>query len=41
MKHPGAPRVTKSATIHILVAVTDLGTPPLTRYHRVIVTIVP
>jgi hypothetical protein len=36
-----APRVTKPETMHIVLAVTDHGTPPLTRYQRVIVTIVP
>jgi len=36
-----APRVTKPETIHIILAVTGRGTPPLTRYQRVIVTIVP
>jgi Protein of unknown function (DUF1593) len=36
-----APRVTKPETIHIILAVTDRGTPPLTRYQRVIVTVSP
>ena len=36
-----APRVSKPETLHIVLAVTDQGTPPLTRYQRVIVTIVP
>jgi hypothetical protein len=36
-----APEVDTTETIHLLVAVTDNGTPPLTRYRRVIVTIVP
>ena len=31
----------KPETMHIILAVTDQGTPPLTRYQRVIVTIVP
>lgn len=36
-----APGVTKPETIHVIVAVTDRGAPPLTRYQRVIVTISP
>ncbi len=36
-----APKVTKPETAHFIVAVTDKGRPPLTRYARVIVTIVP
>jgi hypothetical protein len=36
-----APSVSKPETIHIVVAVTDRGTPPLTRYQRVIVTVHP
>ena len=36
-----APRVTKPETMHIILAVTDGGTPPLTRYQRVIVTVLP
>lgn len=36
-----APNVNKSETIHFIIAVTDKGSPPLTRYKRVIVTIVP
>jgi cellulose-binding protein len=36
-----APRVTRPETIHIIVAVTDRGTPPLTRYQRVIITVHP
>jgi hypothetical protein len=36
-----APGVSKPETLHIVLAVTDRGTPPLTRYQRVIVTIVP
>jgi hypothetical protein len=35
------PRVGKPETMHIIVAVTDNGTPPLTRYQRVIVTVFP
>jgi hypothetical protein len=34
-----APRVEAAQTIHILLLVTDEGTPPLTRYQRVIVTV--
>jgi hypothetical protein len=34
-----APAVTSSETIHIILAVPDRGTPPLTRYQRVIVTV--
>ena len=36
-----APKVTKPETMHIVLAVTDQGTPPLTRYQRVIVTVYP
>jgi hypothetical protein len=36
-----APKVTKPQTMHIILAVTDQGTPALTRYQRVIVTIYP
>lgn len=36
-----APAVTRPETAHFIVAVTDKGTPPLTRYKRVIVTILP
>ena len=36
-----APRVTKPETMHMIVAVTDDGKPPLTRYRRVIVTVYP
>lgn len=34
-------KVTKPGTIHIILAVTDQGTPPLTRYQRVIITVNP
>lgn len=27
--------------VHFILAVTDRGTPPLTRYRRVVVTIAP
>jgi hypothetical protein len=36
-----APRVQKQETAHFILKLTDKGTPPLTRYQRVIVTIVP
>jgi len=36
-----APTVTSPQTIHFILKVTDKGTPRLTRYRRVIVTVVP
>ncbi|MHB8864590.1 MAG: nucleoside hydrolase-like domain-containing protein [Pirellulaceae bacterium] len=36
-----APEVDAARTIHLIVAVSDKGSPPLTRYRRVIVTIEP
>lgn len=36
-----APHVTKAETAHFILRVTDKGTPPLSRYKRVIVTILP
>jgi hypothetical protein len=36
-----APRVDRPQTTHFILSVTDKGTPPLTRYKRVIVNIVP
>ncbi len=36
-----APNVTIPETLHIILAVTDNGTPALTRYQRVIVTVFP
>ena len=36
-----APHVTKPETIHVILAVTDQGTPPLTRYQRMVVTVHP
>jgi hypothetical protein len=36
-----ASRVLRNGTMHIVLAVTDHGTPPLTRYRRVIVTVQP
>jgi len=40
---PAAPasRVLRSGTMHIILAVTDRGSPPLTRYQRVLVTVAP
>jgi hypothetical protein len=34
-----APKKAKMGTMHIILAVTDHGTPALTRYKRVIVTV--
>jgi hypothetical protein len=36
-----APEVDSVQTIHIILMVTDKGTPPLTRYQRLIVTVEP
>lgn len=36
-----APRVSKTETMHFILKVTDKGTPPLSRYKRVIVTVEP
>lgn len=36
-----APDVTKPETLHFILHVTDKGSPPLTRYKRVIVTVAP
>lgn len=36
-----APQVTSPQTIHFILKVTDKGTPALTRYKRVIVTVIP
>ena len=36
-----APNVDSSQTIHLILEVTDQGTPPLTRYRRLIVTVDP
>jgi hypothetical protein len=36
-----APEVAKKESDHFILKVTDKGTPPLSRYKRVIVTIVP
>jgi cellulose-binding protein len=35
-----APRVSSAQTAHLILAVTDDGSPPLTRYQRVVVTLV-
>jgi len=36
-----APKVSKPETIHFILQVTDKGSPALTRYQRVIVTVLP
>lgn len=36
-----APKVDKPETVHFILKVTDKGSPPLSRYKRVIVTITP
>ena len=36
-----APKVDKPETMHFILAVTDNGTPALTRYQRVILTVFP
>ena len=36
-----APAVKSPEAVHVILAVTDSGTPPLTRYRRVIVTVDP
>lgn len=36
-----APKVDKPETVHIILQVTDKGTPPLSRYKRTIVTVTP
>ena len=36
-----APRVSKPETIHFILRVTDKGSPPLSRYKRVVVTVTP
>ena len=35
------PKSNRLGTLHIILAVTDSGTPALTRYQRVVVTVVP
>jgi cellulose-binding protein len=36
-----APQVEKSETVHIILRVMDRGSPPLTRYQRTVVTVMP
>ena len=36
-----APQVKSPQTLHFILIVTDEGSPPLTRYQRVIVTVQP
>ena len=36
-----APKVDKPETVHFILRVTDKGAPPLSRYKRVIVTVIP
>jgi hypothetical protein len=36
-----APRVEKPETVHLILKVSDKGAPPLSRYKRVIVTVLP
>ena len=36
-----APEVDKEETVQFILRVTDKGTPPLSRYKRVIVNIIP
>lgn len=36
-----APHVSKTETVHVVLAVTDKGEPPLTRYERIILTVSP
>jgi hypothetical protein len=35
------PKVSATETIHILLIVTDQGSPPLTRYQRLVITVTP
>lgn len=39
--HATAPKVTKKETLHFILKVTDKGSPELSRYKRVIVTVTP
>lgn len=39
--HVNAPKVEKPETLHFILRLTDKGTPALTRYQRVIVTVIP
>jgi hypothetical protein len=34
-----APKVSATETIHIILVVTDEGSPPLTRYQRLVITV--
>jgi hypothetical protein len=36
-----APRVDSPATVHVILSVTDSGSPALTRYRRIVVTVEP
>ncbi|GAA4777015.1 DUF1593 domain-containing protein [Stakelama sediminis] len=36
-----APKVERPETVHLIVRVTDKGSPPLSRYGRVVITILP
>ena len=36
-----APQVEKAETVHFVVRVADKGKPPLARYRRAVVTVVP
>lgn len=36
-----APRVTQAGTLHLLLTVTDAGTPPLARYQRLVIEVTP
>jgi len=36
-----APGETEAATVHVILMLTDGGSPPLTRYRRVVVTVRP
>jgi len=36
-----APKVARPETLHIILAVTDRGTPPLTRYQRLVISVQP
>lgn len=36
-----APKVDRTETVHVILRVTDKGSPPLSRYQRIIVTVTP
>jgi hypothetical protein len=36
-----APQASKPEALHFILRVTDKGSPPLSRYQRVVVTVVP